>query len=72
MVCPGDDLATLFPDLLARAGVTRCKLQIMRLAAPGWRLPAAVMSDLSLVRYLGYAALPEAEALRARLTAEQY
>jgi len=27
------------------------------------------MSDLSLVRYLGYAALPEAAALRARLDA---
>ncbi len=29
------------------------------------------MSDLSLVRYLGYAALPEAAALRTRLEAEQ-
>lgn len=71
VVCPGDDLATLFPDSFARAGVTRCKLQMLRLADPGWRLPAPVMSDLGLVRYLGYAALPEAEALRARLEAEQ-
>jgi glycine/D-amino acid oxidase-like deaminating enzyme len=29
------------------------------------------MSDLSLVRYLGYAALPEAAALRRRLEGEQ-
>ncbi|MEW6392372.1 MAG: TIGR03364 family FAD-dependent oxidoreductase [Pseudomonadota bacterium] len=71
VVCPGDDLATLFPDSFARAGVTRCKLQMLRLADPGWRLPAPVMSDLGLVRYLGYAALPEAKALRARLEAEQ-
>jgi FAD dependent oxidoreductase TIGR03364 len=71
VVCPGDDLATLFPDELATAGVTRCKLQMLRLASPGFRLPATVMSDLSLVRYLGYAALPEAAALRARLDAEQ-
>jgi FAD dependent oxidoreductase TIGR03364 len=71
IVCPGDDLATLFPDALTAAGVTRCKLQMMRLASPGRRLPAAVMSDLGLVRYLGYAALPEAAALRARLEAEQ-
>jgi len=71
VVCPGDDLATLFPETLARAAVTRCKLQMMRLAAPGFRLPAAIMSDLGLVRYLGYAALPEAAALRARLEAEQ-
>ena len=69
IVCPGDDLTTLFPDALA--GITRCKLQMLRLASPGYTLPAAVMSDLSLVRYLGYAALPEAHALRHRLEAEQ-
>ncbi|ATC32995.1 TIGR03364 family FAD-dependent oxidoreductase [Caulobacter vibrioides] len=71
VVCPGDDLVTLFPDAFARAGVTRCKLQMLRLAAPGWRLPSPVMSDLGLVRYLGYADLPEAAAVRARLEAEQ-
>ncbi|PHY19557.1 TIGR03364 family FAD-dependent oxidoreductase [Caulobacter sp. BP25] len=71
VVCPGDDLATLFPHSFARAGVTRCKLQMLRLADPGWRLPSPVMSDLGLVRYLGYADLPEAKALRARLEAEQ-
>ncbi|MBY0519674.1 MAG: TIGR03364 family FAD-dependent oxidoreductase [Sphingomonas sp.] len=69
IVCPGDDLATLFPDALA--GITRCKLQMLRLASPGYRLPAAIMSDLSLVRYLGYAALPESAPLRSRLEAEQ-
>ncbi len=71
VVCPGDDLTTLYPDRLARAGVTRCKLQMLRLAPPGWRLPAAVMSDLSLVRYLGYADLAPAAGLKARLLAEQ-
>ncbi|WP_010186690.1 TIGR03364 family FAD-dependent oxidoreductase [Sphingomonas sp. PAMC 26605] len=69
IVCPGDDLATLFPEALS--GVTRSKLQMLRLAAPGFRLPAAIMSDLGLTRYLGYAALPEAAALHARLEAEQ-
>lgn len=69
VICPGDDLATLFPDALA--GLTRCKLQMMRLASPGRRLPAAVMSDLGMVRYAGYAALPETAALRALLEAEQ-
>jgi FAD dependent oxidoreductase TIGR03364 len=69
VVCPGDDLVSLFPERLA--GVTRCKLQMLRLADPGFRLPAAVMSDLGLVRYQGYADLPQAAALRARLAAEQ-
>ncbi|MGZ6040052.1 MAG: TIGR03364 family FAD-dependent oxidoreductase [Phenylobacterium sp.] len=70
-VCPGDDLTTLFPDRIAAAGVTRCKLQMLRLADPGYRLASAVMSDLGLLRYAGYAALPEAEPLAASLAAEQ-
>ncbi len=70
-VCPGDDLSTLFPGRIAAHGVTRCKLQMLRLADPGFRLSAGVMSDLGLARYAGYAALPEAQALRARLHAEQ-
>ena len=70
-VCPGDDLFSLFPDRIAEYGVTRCKLQMLRLADPGFTLPGGVMSDLGLARYAGYAALPEAEALRRRLKAEQ-
>ena len=50
-----------------------CKLHMLRVdpagAAPA--LNAAVMSDLGLVRYLGYAELPEAAALKRRLEAEQ-
>src|SRR4051794_31184986 len=73
VVCPGDDFFTLFPERLAAYGLTRCKLHMLRTAAqpPGWRLPGAVMSDLGLVRYLGYAELPAAGALRRRLEAEQ-
>ena len=69
--CPGDDLSSLFPDRIAAYGVTRCKLQMLRLADPGFRLPAGVMSDLGLVRYAGYAALAEAGPLRGRLQREQ-
>jgi FAD dependent oxidoreductase TIGR03364 len=70
-VCPGDDLISLFPERVGAYGVTRCKLQMLRLADPGFRLAGAVMSDLGLVRYAGYAALPQAQAVRARLEAEQ-
>jgi len=69
IVCPGDDLTSLFPAAIAARDVTRCALSMLRLADPGFRLPAAIMSDLGLTRYLGYAALPEATALRARLEA---
>lgn len=73
VVCPGDDLATLFADRLAVHDVTRCKLQMLRTVPQPteWRLPGAVMSDLSLIRYLGYARLPEAQALRAQLEREE-
>ncbi|MFI4973346.1 MAG: TIGR03364 family FAD-dependent oxidoreductase [Caulobacterales bacterium] len=70
-VCPGDDLFSLFAERIAAHGVTRCKLQMLRLADPGFRLSAGVMSDLGLARYAGYADLPEAQALRARLQVEQ-
>lgn len=70
VACPGDDCVSLFPETYAGAGITRCPLQMMRLAAPGWRLPHPVMSDFSMVRYLGYSELPEAHALRGRLMRE--
>jgi FAD dependent oxidoreductase TIGR03364 len=71
VVCPGEDFSTLFPQRIADYRPQRCRLSMLRLADPGFRLPAAIMSDLSLVRYEGYAALPEAGALKARLMAEQ-
>lgn len=73
VVCPGDDFLGLFPERFEQYGLTRCKLHMMRIAASEAtpRFTAAVMSDLGLVRYLGYAELLEAEALRRRLEAEQ-
>jgi FAD dependent oxidoreductase TIGR03364 len=71
IVCPGDDINTLFPNIIAEHQVTRCILQMLRLESPGFRLTGAVMSDLSLVRYEGYAALPQSAPLRARLEEEQ-
>jgi FAD dependent oxidoreductase TIGR03364 len=71
IVCPGDDFCTLFPDRIAAYQPRRCRLSMLRLASPGFRLPAPVMSDLSLMRYAGYAELPQAETLRQRLAVEQ-
>jgi FAD dependent oxidoreductase TIGR03364 len=70
VVCPGDDLATLYPDRIGLHGVRRCKLQMLRLASPGFKLQSALISDLSLLRYEGYAALPEAALLRGKLIEE--
>ena len=71
IVCPGPDLVSLFAAEHARRGISLCKLHMMRLADPGWRLPAAVMSDLALLRYLGFADCPSLSALRGRIATEQ-
>lgn len=71
IVCPGDDFVSLFSDRIAKYKPTKCRLSMVRLSDPGFRLPAPLMSDLGLVRYHGYADLPEAAALRQRLETEQ-
>jgi FAD dependent oxidoreductase TIGR03364 len=71
VVCPGDDFVTLYPDRIAAHGLRKCRLSMLKLADPGLRLPGALMSDLSLTRYRGYAALPEARALEEKLRAGQ-
>jgi len=70
-VCPGDDFNGLYPERLGVYPLTRCKLQMLRLADPGFKLPGALMSDLGLGRYLGYADLQGAAPLKARLAVEQ-
>jgi FAD dependent oxidoreductase TIGR03364 len=73
VVCPGDDFLSLYPERLASYGLVRCKLHMLRVASASAmpRFNAAVMSDLGLVRYLGYAELPETAALKQRLESEQ-
>ncbi|NWG47413.1 MAG: TIGR03364 family FAD-dependent oxidoreductase [Alphaproteobacteria bacterium] len=70
IVCPGPDLHTLFPAEISARAVTLCKLHMLRLAPQSFRLPSAVMMDLSLVRYHGYSGLPPVPALRERLERE--
>ncbi len=72
IVCPNDDFLTLFPERIAARGPTKCKLHMLRVRPESpVAFGAAVMSDFGLARYDGFAALPEAEALKARLAAER-
>jgi FAD dependent oxidoreductase TIGR03364 len=70
LLCPGS------PVGLVRSAAALQALRLTRLQMLRWRparplqLDAALMSDLSLVRYAGYAALPEAGALRRQLQGE--
>lgn len=72
IVCPGDNFQGLFADRIAAYAPTRCKLQMMRVVPERpVTLGSAVMSDHGLARYHGYADLPEAAPLKARLDREQ-
>lgn len=73
IVCPGPDHDWLGPELsLGRPGLTRCKLQMMRVAAPGGRrYGPALLTALSLARYPGFSVRPGAAELSARLSEER-
>jgi len=71
VVCPGTELNGVGAAALAPHALKLTRLQMLRVRPEaGFRLGAAVMGDLSLVRYGGYAALPEAAALHAQLLEE--
>jgi D-hydroxyproline dehydrogenase subunit beta len=71
-VCPGDDMLTLYPERIKALGISRCRLHMMKvMPAFPFKLPGSIMSDQSLTRYLGYAELPQATAIKARLKIEQ-
>lgn len=72
VICPGTELNGVGAPALAVHPLRLCRLQMLRVQPePGFVLPAAVMGDLSLIRYGGYAALPASAALRARLEEEE-
>jgi FAD dependent oxidoreductase TIGR03364 len=72
VVATGDALAELAPALAREVRFRACRLQMLRTVPqpPAFRLPSVVMSDLSLMRYEGFAAQRPAARLRARLEAE--
>lgn len=71
VVCPGTALTGVAEPFLRPFSLGLTQLQMLRIvpAAP-LHLHAAVMSDLSLVRYAGYTGLPEHRPLLERLSHE--
>lgn len=65
-VCSGADFETLYPSFYSALPVTKCKLQMMRLAAQPnrERIGPAVCGGLSLVHYKSFAAAASLAALR--------
>lgn len=72
VVATGAALRALAPALARRIRLRACRLQMMRTVPQpaSFRLPHVLMSDLSLVRYGGFARMRPARALKARLDAE--
>lgn len=67
-VCGGAEFETLYPELFAEAPLTKCKLQMMRLAAQpdGLRIGPSLCGSLSMIHYPGFGAAPSLPALKAR------
>lgn len=70
-ICCGDDLQTLYPQLLTSQDLTRCKLQMMR-SAPyaGGRLGPMLAAGLTLRHYKAFQDCPTLPALRERVARE--
>jgi len=71
-VCSGADFETLYPELFSKLPLTRCKLQMMRIAAQpdGWRIGPMLCGALSLLHYSSFKPAISLKALKARLEAE--
>ena len=71
-VCSGADFETLFPEELSRLPLTKCKLQMMRMAPQpnNWRMGPALCGALSLAHYNSFKGAPSLPKLLGRFNAE--
>lgn len=65
-VCSGVDFETLYPELIAQTPITKCKLQMMRLAQQpdNWRIGPPLCAGLSFIHYKGFQVAPSLDKLR--------
>jgi FAD dependent oxidoreductase TIGR03364 len=71
-VCSGADFETLYPAIYSDQAITKCKLQMMRLAAQpdNWRLGPALCGGLSLIHYKSFASASSLQILKERVEEE--
>lgn len=67
-ICSGADFETLYPEFFAEYPLTKCKLQMMRLAAQPneWRIGPALCGGLSLIHYNSFKVAPSLPELKAK------
>lgn len=67
-ICSGADFETLYPEEFAALPLTKCKLQMMRLAnqTNGWKMGAALCGGLSLIHYNSFKAAASLQQLKHR------
>jgi len=66
IVCSGHEYQQLYPEVFAQTQLRRCRLQMLRLAAPGLQLGPALLTGLSCLHYPSFA---QQAALQAPLEA---
>jgi D-hydroxyproline dehydrogenase subunit beta len=73
VICTGDDFATLYPEVFAASGLTRCKLQMMRTAPQpgGWQLGPALAAGLTLRFYKSFQICSALARLKERIAGEK-
>ncbi len=69
-ICSGQDFETLYPQVFAKSGITRCKLQMMRTPAQPARIGASLCAGLTLIHYKAFEKLPSLPGLRSRFEVE--
>lgn len=70
-ICSGADFETLYPEAYAAYPLTKCKLQMMRIAAQpdDWRIGPALCGGLSLIHYKSFSASTSLQELKKRYEA---